>query len=81
LRARAAGWRIIALPLDGVVHRESSTRGTASAPAVIAMRSAAMQVIAERWADAVAHDPFRNPWVELGEVPEARFPWSADAAS
>jgi GT2 family glycosyltransferase len=81
LRARAAGWRVIALPLDGIVHRESSTRGTASPPAVIAMRSAAMQVIAERWADAVAHDPFRNPWVELGEMPEARFPWSADASS
>jgi GT2 family glycosyltransferase len=81
LRVRAAGWRVIALPLDGIVHRESSTRGTASPPAVIAMRTAAMKVIAERWPDAVARDPYRNPWVEVGEVAEARFPWSVEAAS
>lgn len=81
LRVRAAGWRVIALPLDGVVHRESSTRGTASPPAVVAMRTAAMKVIAERWPDAVARDPYRNPWVEVGEVPAARFPWSDGAPS
>jgi O-antigen biosynthesis protein len=80
LRVRAAGWRVIALPLDGIVHRESSTRGTANPPAVVAMRTAAMKVIAERWPDAVARDPYRNPWVEIGEVPGARFPWSAAAA-
>jgi len=80
LRVRAAGWRTIALPLAGIIHRESSTRGTASPPPVIAMRTAAMKVIAERWPDAVARDPYRNPWVEVGEVPEARFPWSAAAA-
>jgi len=77
LRVRAAGWRVIALPLDGIVHRESSTRGTASPPAVIAMRTAAMKVLAARWPEALARDPFRNPWVDVGETPEARFPWSA----
>jgi GT2 family glycosyltransferase len=81
LRVRAAGWRVIALPLDGIVHREPSARGTASSPAVIALRTAGMKVIAERWPDAVARDPYRNPWVEVGDVPEARFPWSAAAAS
>jgi O-antigen biosynthesis protein len=80
LRVRTAGWRVIALPLDGIVHRESSTRGTANPPAVIAMRTAAMKVIAQRWPDAVARDPYRNPWVEVGEVPGARFPWSPAAA-
>jgi hypothetical protein len=81
LRVRAAGWRVVALPLDGIVHRESSTRGTASTPAVIAMRTAGMKAIAARWGDAVAHDPYLNPWVEVGEVAEARFPWSVGAAS
>lgn len=81
LRVRAAGWRVIALPLDGIVHRESSTRGSASPPAVIAMRTAGMRVIAERWPEAVARDPYRNPWVEVGEVAEARFPWSHGDAS
>jgi O-antigen biosynthesis protein len=80
LRVRRAGWRVIALPLDGVVHCESSTRGSDNPPAVIAMRIAAMDVIAERWPDAVARDPYSNPWVHVGEVPEARFPWSAGPA-
>ena len=81
LRVRAAGWRVIVLPLDGLVHRESSTRGTASPPDVMAMRTAAMKVILRRWPEAVAHDPYINPWVAVGEVPEARFPWSVVAAS
>ncbi|HML14991.1 MAG TPA: glycosyltransferase, partial [Xanthobacteraceae bacterium] len=81
LRVRRAGWRVIALPLDGILHPESSTRGTASPPAVVAMRTAAMKIMAERWPDAIARDPYRNAWVEVGEVPEARFPWSAGAAS
>jgi GT2 family glycosyltransferase len=80
LRVRRAGWRVIALPLDGVVHCESSTRGRDSPPAVVAMRTAAMAVIAERWPDAVADDPYRNPWIEVGETPQARFPWSEGAA-
>lgn len=81
LRVRRAGRRVIALPLDGAVHAESSTRGTASPPAVMDMRTAAMAVIAERWPGAIAHDPYRNPWVAVGEVAEARFPWSGHARS
>jgi hypothetical protein len=45
------------------------------------MRTAAMKIIAERWPAAVADDPCRNPWVEVGEVPEARFPWSGEGAA
>jgi len=81
LRARLAGYRVIALPLEGVIHHESSTRGRESPPDVVAMRTAAMKIIAERWPDAVANDPCRNPWVEAGEVPEARFPWSDEGAA
>jgi GT2 family glycosyltransferase len=80
LRARRAGLRVIALPLDGVVHHESATRGRDSPPAVVAMRTAAMKIIAERWPAAVADDPCRNPWVEVGEIAQARFPWSGGAA-
>jgi glycosyltransferase involved in cell wall biosynthesis/GT2 family glycosyltransferase/2-polyprenyl-3-methyl-5-hydroxy-6-metoxy-1,4-benzoquinol methylase len=80
LRVRRAGWRVIALPLDGVIHVESATRGTDWPPAAIDMWVKAMAVIAERWPDAVARDPFRNPWVEVGEVPHARFPWSTGTA-
>jgi GT2 family glycosyltransferase len=81
LRARRAGLRVIALPLEGVVHHESATRGRDSPPAVVVMRTAAMKIIAERWPAAVADDPCRNPWVEVGEISQARFPWSGGAAS
>jgi len=79
LRVRRAGLRVIALPLDNIIHAESATRGTESPPPVIEMRRAAKRIMAKRWPDAVAHDPFRNPWVLVGEVPEARFPWSPPA--
>jgi hypothetical protein len=35
-------------------------------------------VMAKRWSDAIARDPFRNPWVDVGDIPEARFPWSPE---
>jgi O-antigen biosynthesis protein len=78
LKVRRAGWRVIALPLEGVIHPESATRGLENPPAVTRMRYAAMATIARRWPDAVASDPYRNPWVELGDIPQARFPWSVE---
>ena len=60
---------------------KSSASGGPSCDPVIAMRTAGMRVIAERWPEAVARDPYRNPWVEVGEVAEARFPWSLGDAS
>jgi O-antigen biosynthesis protein len=78
LRVRRAGLRVIALPLENVIHFESATRGTETPPAVIEMRTAAKAVMVKRWPDAIAHDPFRNPWVDVGDIPEARFPWSPE---
>jgi len=76
LRVRKAGYRVICLPVDGVYHYESSTRGTQTTPEVAYMRHQAIAVMAERWSEQFRHDPFDNPWVELGEVPRATFPWS-----
>jgi len=81
LRAREAGWRVVAVPTRGVVHRESSTRGTAMTPEVAEMRRAAMTLLVERWPDAFRRDPFHNPWVRLGEVPSPRFAWSTEAVA
>ena len=39
LRVRRTGLRVITLPLDGVFHHESATRGDASTPAVRMMRN------------------------------------------
>lgn len=80
LRVRRAGYRVLCLPLDGIFHLESSTRGSELSPEVARMRLAAMACMADRWREAFRHDPYRNPWVELGDVPRARFPWSGEGA-
>lgn len=77
LRVRRAGLRVITLPLDGVFHHESATRGRASAQADEVMRVEAKALMASRWADAFCRDPFWHPWIVAEEIPEARFPWSA----
>ena len=81
LRVRQAGYRVLCLPLDGIFHFESSTRGTELSPEVARMRQAAMACMAGRWREQFRHDPYRNPWVELGNVAQARFPWSGGRGS
>jgi GT2 family glycosyltransferase len=81
LRVRRAGYRVLCLPLDGIFHFESSTRGLNLLPEVARMRQAAMACMGERWRREFRHDPYRNPWVELGNSPEACFPWSSDCGS
>jgi O-antigen biosynthesis protein len=76
LRVRKAGYRVLCLPLDGIFHFESSTRGTELSPEVARMRQAAMACMAGRWREQFRYDPYRNPWVELGNVTQACFPWS-----
>jgi GT2 family glycosyltransferase len=78
LRVRKAGYRVLCLPLDGIFHFESSTRGTELSPEVARMRQAAMACMAGRWREQFRHDPYRNPWVELGNVAQACFPWSRE---
>ncbi|WP_296746767.1 glycosyltransferase [Mesorhizobium sp.] len=79
LRVRAMGHRVIVVPTEGIIHRESSTRGTAVTPEVERMRMAGMRVIAERWSDTFNHDPFCNPHLDMGDRPQARFPWTSGA--
>lgn len=80
LRLRQAGYRVLCLPLDGIFHRESSTRGSKLSPEILRMRQAAMAVMAGRWREAFRDDPYRNPWAELGDVSHVRFPWSSASA-
>ncbi|WP_233880368.1 class I SAM-dependent methyltransferase [Paraburkholderia flagellata] len=76
LCARAMGLRVIAVPTQGIYHNESSTRGTEDTPEVIQLRAANSAMMASRWGDTLIHDPFRNPWAEIGDVPQVRFPWT-----
>ncbi len=81
LRAREMGFRVIAVPTDGIIHRESSTRGFDSTPEVLRMRRTAVRLMAERWGEAVNNDPFRNPHVDFGERPQVLFPWTDRAGN
>ena len=80
LKVRRAGWRVIVLPLDGAVHLGAADRAIEDAAAK-EKRTAAMAVIRERWPEAVARDPYCNPWVDVAGVPQACFPWQTRAAS
>jgi GT2 family glycosyltransferase len=77
LRAREAGYRVVCLPFDGIFHFESSTRGVETSPEVALMRRQATAVMAGRWREQFRHDPYDNRWVELGDVVQEKFPWSA----
>ena len=79
LRVRAMGYRVIVVPTEGMIHRESSTRGTTATPEVERMRAAAMHLIAERWSEAFNRDPFCNPHLDLGDRPQVMFPWANNA--
>lgn len=81
LKVRALGLRVVTVPTEGILHRESATRGDAPRLEELRMRMAACHLMRARWPSAVHRDPFRNPWVTLGDVPEARFPWSEGAAT
>jgi GT2 family glycosyltransferase/glycosyltransferase involved in cell wall biosynthesis len=76
LRAREAGLRVISLPLQGVYHLESESRGRESIPAVVAMRRESAAVMTARWPKALEHDPFSSPWVEVGDRSEPKLPWT-----
>lgn len=76
LGARAAGFRVISLPTQGILHPESSTRGYGITPEVRKMRAAAMNLMAARWREAVDHDPFCNPHADMWDRQDAVFPWN-----
>ena len=75
LKVRQQGLRVVTVPTEGIVHRESATRDTTPTPDVLTMRNAAEAVISSRWPEAVRHDPFRHPWVKIESVPQPRFAW------
>jgi GT2 family glycosyltransferase len=74
LRVRSIGLRVLVMPTDGIIHRESSTRGAATTPEVLRMRSADSLVMEQRWGEQ--SDPFRNPHIEMADRPGVLFPWS-----
>lgn len=54
LKMRRAGYRVVYVPFARLYHHESATRR----PAVEPLET---EVMRERWADVLAHDPYYNP--------------------
>ena len=78
LRVREAGYRILCLPLEGVFHHESSSRGKSDTPTVIAMRNAAQGLMARRWLERFQNDPYNHSVARLGERAEVQFNFSGN---
>lgn len=74
LRVRSIGLRVIVVPTDGIIHRESSTRGFVRTPEVLRMRGADAFLMEQRWREQ--NDPFCNPHLDTAERPSVLFPWS-----
>lgn len=67
LKVRAQGWTVLYAPEIELTHHESLTRGHAHDSAQKRRAQAEMRVLLERWGDAAACDPTRNPqWETRG---------------
>lgn len=73
LRVGKAGYKILCLPLDGVIHHESASRGKADTPQVRHMRMSAEALMSRRWLAQFQNDPYNHPIARLGERAEVQF--------
>lgn len=71
LKVRELGLRVLKLPLQGIVHHESATRGRQDTAATLLLRAEAQKVILARWRQHFAQDPYENPNVRIGETATA----------
>ncbi|TPN89687.1 glycosyltransferase [Mesorhizobium sp. CU2] len=74
LRVRSMGLRVIVVPTDGIIHRESSTRGLETTPEILATRRADARFMQARWGKQ--RDLFCNPHIETTDAQSVLFPWS-----
>lgn len=64
-RVRAMGLQVVCLPLPGIVHDESTTRGTIDAGVNARMLARAHAVMKARWLANFMHDPFLHPQIRM----------------
>ena len=57
LRVRAAGYRIVSTPFARLYHFEGGTFGSREH----VVNPQEVQLMSERWADVIEHDPYYNP--------------------
>jgi GT2 family glycosyltransferase len=66
LRLRQRGYGNVVLPLVGIIHHESASRGrVGQSPERLAQLGREAQTMLHRWGDALRHDPYYNPNLSL----------------
>ncbi len=78
LRVREAGYKIVCLPLDGVVHHESASRGKVDSLQVQRMRLDAQALMARRWLPHFQNDPYNHPIARIGDKAEVVFNFTGE---
>ena len=87
LRLRAAGFKVVWTPNAELYHLESVSRGQEDSPNKAARFKRETEYMRTVWADAMYHDPFYNPNLDLthayqlAEHPRLRRPWVRSTAS
>ena len=67
LRVRQLRYRVLCLPLRGLVHDESATRRYIEKSFAERASRAAHSLMQRRWPEAFARDPFANPFLNIVE--------------
>jgi GT2 family glycosyltransferase len=67
LKVAELGLKIVCLPLNGVIHRESSTRCAIPIQQVIESRNKAKNLMLNRWSKYFTNDPYHHPHLIICE--------------
>lgn len=68
LRARRAGWRVVCVPSEGIVHDERSTRGREDTDEVVQMRRDAQRHMVADWERLGPCAPFAGTCLAMDEA-------------
>lgn len=68
LRARSAGWRVVCVPAQGVVHDERATRGMQDTAQVLQMRRDAQRHMAAAWDQCGLRLPLARASIAIEDV-------------
>jgi GT2 family glycosyltransferase len=75
LKLRAAGKRIVFTPHARLLHLESASRGTDTAPDRTARFEGELRALRARWGECLINDPYYNPMLSLDRVPFSALAW------
>jgi GT2 family glycosyltransferase len=68
LRARHAGWRVVCVPSEGIIHDESASRSVVESEALLQMRRSACDHMMRTWHGLQLRDPFSRACVVVEGV-------------